>query len=147
MQSPHVKELLSEYLDKVLDSETASRVKNHLAICSECQSEENSLMASWALLGSLEAIEPSPDFRVRFWERVRAEEEKEVSWHSFPRLIPLMAGVLGVWVVGVGLGSYLFLRSPQAKLFAASLIQQQELFDDVSNLGSAYLKRMSRGNV
>ena len=146
MALTHITEFLSAYLDNELDANTESRVKIHLAGCPECQKEERLLTASWNLLASVETVQPSPDFKVRFWERVRMEEEKEASCLSFPRLVPVMAGMVGVWVAGVGLGSYLFLRSPQAQRTFNFSLKQNSLFNDVPSLGNAYVKRMPPEN-
>jgi anti-sigma factor RsiW len=125
-------ELLPAYLDNQLDAAAAGRVKSHVAMCPDCREEERMLAASWNLLGSLEAIEPSPDFRARFWEKVRREEEKS-SRLSWPRLVPAFAGFLGVWAAGAGLGMYLFAQTPPA----GSVQREPD-----SSLSAAYLKRL-----
>ena len=142
MDCEKIRELLTAYQDGVLPANEAAEIKTHLLGCQGCQTEERLLKETWNMLNVLEPIEPSPDFRARFWERVR-EEERKTSWLSFPRLVPVMAGVLGVWVVGVGLGSYLFFRSPRSQMASTTSIQQKGFFDDASSLGKAYLKRMT----
>jgi anti-sigma factor RsiW len=142
MASTHVTEFLSAYLDNALDAATASRVKTHLRTCPECRNEERLLAVSWSLLGSLEPVQPSPDFRARFWEKVRAEEDKKRSWLSWPRLVPAFAGIVGVWLTGVGLGLYFFMQEPPVPARRADLLSPWARAYDVSSLGAAYLKRL-----
>ena len=110
MNCDHICEKLTAFLDGALTPSEAADVSAHLRVCTACHDEKLVLSKTWDMLAVLEPIEPSPDFRVRFWERVRQEEERKRSWLWWPRLVPTLAGALGLWVVGVGLGSSLFMR-------------------------------------
>ncbi len=136
MASNHIADLLSAYLDGELSAAEEARVKSHLAACPACRTEEHELTVSWGLLGSLQPIEPSPAFRARFWERVKREEEAW-QWFSWSRLAPVFAGFMGIWVAGVGLGMYLFIRQPAVKLGG-----QTWLGSDESSLAVTYMKRV-----
>ena len=45
MECSKVKELLSEYLDGMLDEEAGARVQAHLSECADCRDEHASLKA------------------------------------------------------------------------------------------------------
>ena len=113
---------LPAYLDGELPPPTRVLVWTHLAICTLCRQEEKRLSDSWKRLGSLPMVEPSHDFKARFWARVR--QESEVSfWERWfgllPGLTPLVAG-LAVWVLGVVSGVLLFgHRNPPSPTSAA----------------------------
>lgn len=139
MNCKEVQELLPAYEGMVLTAPETAEVKNHLATCKSCQREFDLLSATWAMLEVLEPIQPSADFRARFWEKVRQEEEKK-SWLPVPRLVPVLAGFLGVWVVGVGIGATLFVRSHAAAMRSQSMIEGRSWNEGMS-LGQAYLRR------
>jgi hypothetical protein len=109
-----VQELLPAYDEKALTGQETVAVKGHLAGCMLCQKECERFSAAWTMLGVLEPIVPSPAFRANFWARVRQEEEKPAGWFAFPRFIPVMAGFVGIWVAGVGLGAFIFMHSNSA---------------------------------
>jgi anti-sigma factor RsiW len=134
MKNPHVVDLLPAYLDHAMDGPAAARIKDHLNACAECRAEEQALAASWNALAALAPIEPSPDFRARFWARIRREEDEAA--YSWRRLAPLFAGFAGLWAAGAALGVYLFLRTP-----ASSYPPSISALED-SSLSAAYLKRI-----
>jgi hypothetical protein len=70
MNCEEVKELLSEYLDGVLDPKTKTLVDEHLSACKGCQEELASLKALAHELGSLESIAPPRDFLDQLHERM-----------------------------------------------------------------------------
>lgn len=108
--------LLSVELDKALSSEEAAELRAHLETCATCRAEQQLLAASWEFLGELKPIEPSPTFRARFWERVRQEEAEAKSWWNVfvpSRLVPVAAGFLVIWTMGVAGGLFLFGNRPR----------------------------------
>ena len=139
MNCKEIQELLPAYEEKLLAAQEMDAVRNHLSGCSLCQKELQQLSAAWTLLGVLEPITPSAEFRTGFWEKVRREEEKRTSWLAFPRLVPALAGFLGVWVVGVGLGTFLFMHTKPS----LAVMKSSSGWSDAS-LVTAYLKRVER---
>jgi anti-sigma factor RsiW len=141
MDCAKIQEQLVAYLDGELDPQEKAGCESHLAGCPLCLKEKETLERTWQLLESAPSIEPSPAFRARFWERVRQEEQ---SWSglAFPRLVPAMAGLLAVWVVGVGVGSLAFMRSSTLSQDFESPAAQWMPLADASSLGTAYLRRM-----
>lgn len=141
MNCKEIQDLLPGYGESALSDAQSKEVHSHLATCASCQKEDRLLSASWEMFGTLEKIEPSPDFRARFWEKVRQEETKK-SWFTFPTLVPAFAGFLGVWVLGVGIGAMLFL---QTHLIPSTT--PQWLATGSFSLGDVYLKRAKEAGL
>ena len=112
MNCKDIHRLLSAYQDKEISPVEASALEAHLAGCQACATEHRRFSQAWDMLGSLASIAPSPDFKARFWERVREEEAKPRLWDwlRWPRLVPALAGGMALWVLGIGGGVLLFER-------------------------------------
>jgi len=115
-----------------LEHQHAQEMETHLAGCMACREESKLFSGTWAILNEWRPVEPSAAFRARFWEKVREEENQKSSWFGFPRLVPVFAGFLGVWIAGVSIGATLFLRAHDGSL----IVTQTD-----SSLATAYLKR------
>lgn len=70
MECANIKELLSEYIDGVLDVQTEALVEEHLSICRGCREELASLKVVVEELGSLESVEAPKDFLEKLHERM-----------------------------------------------------------------------------
>ncbi len=70
MNCAGIKELLSEYVDGVLDAQTKADIKEHIATCTGCQKEIKELKALVEDLGSLEQAKAPDDFIDRLHERI-----------------------------------------------------------------------------
>jgi hypothetical protein len=70
MECSQIRELLSEYMDGMLDKETADLVEKHLETCKDCREELASLRAISEELSSLEAVEAPADFLNKVHERI-----------------------------------------------------------------------------
>ena len=70
MECSQIKELLSEYMDGMLDKETADLVEKHLETCEDCREELASLRAISEELSSLESVEAPADFLNKVHERI-----------------------------------------------------------------------------
>ena len=109
MNCKDVQGLLVAYIDSVLDPETNIDVQTHLKTCQICWREENLLTSTWNALGALPAVQPSPHFQARFWERVRQEEADSNKWWAVflpKQLVPAAAGFLVIWTLGVASGLF-----------------------------------------
>lgn len=78
MKCRKVKRKLSAYLDNELNSKVKQFISQHLQKCEHCQNELNSLLQQDKYLLQLETIEPSSDFRVKFWQKVDSLEQVEI---------------------------------------------------------------------
>jgi hypothetical protein len=70
MNCGDIRELLSQYVDGVLDGETKALVDEHLSTCKDCQEELASLKMLVNELGSLEPVVPPRDFLDQLHERM-----------------------------------------------------------------------------
>lgn len=73
MTCKEIEELLSAYLDKVLDAETEQKVLEHLTGCSRCRAELDSLQTTIEMLNQLPEIEPPSNFREELRKKLAAE--------------------------------------------------------------------------
>ncbi|HBM97536.1 TPA: hypothetical protein DD394_08705 [bacterium UBP9_UBA11836] len=69
---------LLEYEDGLLSETDASKLKRHLEECSRCSQYQHSLSEVWNNLDKAfpQELEPSSDFKVRFWKKVGQEANK-----------------------------------------------------------------------
>jgi len=70
MECAKIRELLSEYIDGILDEQTKARVDKHLLTCEDCTEELASLRAVVDKLGSLESVEAPGDFLDKLHQRM-----------------------------------------------------------------------------
>ena len=73
MECTEISELLSEYIDDVLDPETKSRVDKHLLSCKNCSEELASMRALVDELASLESVEAPKDFLNQLDQRMEPD--------------------------------------------------------------------------
>ncbi|MGD9013367.1 MAG: zf-HC2 domain-containing protein [Desulfobacterales bacterium] len=74
MNCEEIKKLISGYLDDALEVADHQRVTEHLQACADCRAEARAIEKSWELLGTIQDIEPDPNYRVRFWQSVDARQ-------------------------------------------------------------------------
>ncbi len=128
MNCREVKQLLSEFLDKHLDSVRAEQVRLHLLSCMECGDMARAHSDLSDALGLMESVNLSQDFKMRFWSKVHASSENSGSvWErlreifdfrrfaeqpAFTAACVVVACILGtVSVVGVMAGKGLAAKS------------------------------------
>jgi len=105
MKCENAMEALSARLDHVPDASQDAAVEKHLASCPNCREEARLLSDAWNMLGVLQPIQPSADFRARFWARVRREEAPAPWRLLWNQLILPVAGLAAVWFLGVTVGA------------------------------------------
>lgn len=71
MECAKIKELLSEYIDDVLDSQRKTRVEEHLKRCQACSAELASLKAYIEEMTALKEVKAPADFLVKVHQRLR----------------------------------------------------------------------------
>jgi len=90
-------ELLSAYIDKELDEETYTRIREHLKSCVYCQKIVEQFREMDAQIRQMELEEPSPEFifnlKKNVMERV-GKKKKNAFWRFFPILVPAAVAVL-----------------------------------------------------
>jgi len=142
MNCDKTRELLVALLDGELRAQEEAACQAHLKGCPACAAEKKLLEASWQALDHLPAVTPSANWRADFWRRAREEEAAAIPWFAWPRLAPVLAGALGVWIVGIGSGMLLFSRS-------SAVVERQSSFaliaaPERATIDSAYISRMPR---
>ena len=70
MECTRIKDLLSEYVDGMLDAQTEARVEKHLSTCQGCKEELAGLKALVKELSTLESMEAPKDFLDQVHERM-----------------------------------------------------------------------------
>jgi len=136
------KDCQSVLLDLLLDPGAPSHaaVRNHLESCPECNREFNSLEATFALLDTWEAPEPSPYFDQKLAVRLREEQamppagwferlKSRLLFNTGRQFRPALAGALAL-ILLVGGGTFANLSgfghsAPQA----SAAVQDLQLLD------------------
>jgi hypothetical protein len=72
MTCDQVKEQIADYLAGGLSQTAAEELDDHFAHCAACKQETDALAETWRMLGLIEAGEPSPALRPRFYESLEA---------------------------------------------------------------------------
>jgi hypothetical protein len=136
------KDCQSVFLDLLLDpaGPSHSTVRSHLESCPECKREFKSLEATFALLDTWKAPEPSPYFDQKLAVRLREEQAKapegwferlrsRLLFNTGRQLRPALAGALALALI-VGGGTFANLSSfghstPQA----SAAVQDLQILD------------------
>jgi hypothetical protein len=127
MTCDQVKEQIADYLAGSLSPMAAEELEDHFAHCAACKQETGALAETWRMLGLLEAEEPSPALRPRFYESLEAYRQGLASapppspvspaWRPFSGWasrgwapVFQLAGAAALVVVGIVVGQWLTLR-------------------------------------
>lgn len=111
MECNEIRELLSLYIDQMLDDTQMNEVEQHLAICAACKKEYDELLEITELLNGTEMI-PVPDsFEFRLKQALKEEKQNIISSASKDkaskkgrwRMITSIAAVFAVGVISFGL--------------------------------------------
>jgi hypothetical protein len=84
MKCRKLKRELSAYLDNELPNKEKQLIYEHLQKCEICQNELTSLLQQDKFLKQLQSIEPSIDFDIKMWEKIRLQNA-----NNEPRIIKL----------------------------------------------------------
>jgi len=124
MNCASIQEDLSAYQDGELSLQQSREINVHLAGCSMCRNQLVRSREVWDALGTLPEIEPSADFRARFWQKVRDEEIQTPSrgWFPWTRWLPTAAAAMALWSFGILGGLKLFNRQADAPSATAQAI-------------------------
>jgi hypothetical protein len=108
MECLRAKELLSEYLDGVLDTQSAAQLEMHLSRCTGCRQQLDALKALVSELNRLEPVKSPHDFLDQIHERLepRSWFDTIVRKLFFPLRIKIplelaTAAVMAVLIIGV----------------------------------------------
>ena len=120
MDCHEIKKLIPLFLDHELSAAAYQQVEAHLRNCPECRTEARAIEKSWDLLGELKAVEPDPNYMVRFWQSVDAQ----IPWYDrlykslqavfvHRRWVPALAGAAIVVLISV-IATMQYLQKPPA---------------------------------
>ena len=138
MNCQETKPLIAIYLDDALDADERQRVAEHLKSCADCRAEAREIEKTWELLGAADAIEPDPNYRIRFWRTVDARRP----WHTRAlqyvqtafvnsRWLPATAAATIVLLISV-IGLYQYLEKPQMPAVLTALNEiELEMFSNL----------------
>ena len=76
MRCQDIQQKFPDYLIGDIDSKTRKVIQSHIADCSTCREELESLSSIWAKLGVLPEERPSDDLRTRFYSMLEAEKQE-----------------------------------------------------------------------
>ncbi len=76
MRCQDIQEKFPDYLIGEIDSKTRKAIQFHIADCSTCREELESLSSIWAKLGVLPEERPSDDLRTRFYSMLEDEKQE-----------------------------------------------------------------------
>jgi len=112
MKCNEIRELLSLYIDQMLDESQLKEIEEHLSVCETCRKEYNELKEMLGLLGQTEMI-PVPDaFNFRLKKALKEEKQnmtdagiigKPLKKKSQWRILTSVAAVFAVGVLSFGL--------------------------------------------
>lgn len=77
MNCNEVKELISEYIDKQLDSKMNAEFEEHIRTCEDCRKELNEMKSMLDLLKDLPSEELPKDFKINLHNRLLEEQAKQ----------------------------------------------------------------------
>ena len=122
-----IRKYLPGFIEGEIEANLKLDIERHLRACPDCRKEKELLARSWAILESWPAVEPSPNFKARFWQEVEALEHRreKISWpYLFKwRLAPVLA-VVSILI----LTASLFLKVRTERI---NLVKEMELCQDL----------------
>ncbi|MEL7656854.1 MAG: zf-HC2 domain-containing protein [Bacillota bacterium] len=111
MKCDKIRELLSLYIDQMLDDSQMKEVEKHLAVCAACKKEYNDLKEITELLRQVESVAIPESFEFRLKKALREEKQsidvgdpqKKSSKKGKWRIMTSIAAVFAVGVISFGL--------------------------------------------
>jgi len=115
MNCARIKELLSEYVDGVLDAQTRAGIKEHIATCVSCQKEMEELKVLVEDLGSLKHAKAPDDFLDRLHKRIepRFGFGKIINTLFVPMRVKLPVQLVTVTATAVLVFSIIHVQQPE----------------------------------
>ena len=138
MNCQQTKKLIPVYLDDALDAADRQRVAEHLVSCADCRAEARRIEDVWELLGAVKAVEPPPNYRIRFWQSVDARRPwRARAWQQVQavlgnrRWLPASAAAAIVLLVS-GMAVFQYLEKPQMPAALTALNEiELEMFANI----------------
>lgn len=121
MECTGIKDLLSEYIDGGLDTQTREAIDEHLLTCETCNEEFISIKALVRELGSMEPVKAPDNFLEKLHERIapRFSFEKVMRILFFPLRIKIPLELATASVVAILVFSILSIQHPERMISQA----------------------------
>ena len=102
--------LMMKYLDGELDREAAKTVEQHLASCSECRREWDSMQKLKAITSKMQFTQPEEEVWKMYWDQVYNRVERGLGW--------ILASIGAIFLLAYGAFHFVqdFLKSPDEPL-------------------------------
>ncbi len=87
MEKEHIKDLIPQYLDNLLEGDIKNKVENHISVCEDCTSELEKLKVLFKAFEQEEKAIPPNSIRNTFFEQLALEKQntaKVVPLHENP---------------------------------------------------------------
>ncbi len=97
MRCQDIQTKFPDYLTGDMDSKTKKNIQSHIADCSTCREELESLSSIWAKLGVLPEEQPSSDLRTRFYSMLEAHKQELEQEKAPSRFRKAVEGWLEGW--------------------------------------------------
>jgi len=128
MKCAGIKQLLSEYVDGVLDAQTKADIEEHISTCTGCRQALEDLKA---LLGELRAVEPvkaPEDFLNQLHERIKSRFSLGKIFRTLfvPMRIKIPIQLVTVTATAVLVFSVINLQQPVMQLSDAPMVSEEE---------------------
>jgi len=128
MKCAGIKQLLSEYIDGVLDAQTKEHLEEHISTCANCRQELQELKALVKDLGSLKYTKAPDDFIDRLHERIEPSFSlsKIMKTLFVPMRIKIPIQLVTVTATAVLVFSVINLQQPVMQLSDAPMVLEKE---------------------
>jgi hypothetical protein len=146
MNCKEAKQLFSDYLDRRLTLSRLALIREHIKICLACAGELEDLRETVALIGSLDEIEPAPDFLAQVNGKIDdgSIASRLRRWVFEPAGIKLPLEAAALFAVTT-LALYVYHRSPQP--FEDRLLLSRNSSESVGSALSEYALKRSVPSV
>ena len=138
MECSRIKDLLSEYIDDVLDSQTKAEIDQHLSTCETCSGDLASMKALVEKLRTLEPVKAPDDFLEKLHERMepRMSFKKAMRILFIPGRIKIPLELATAAVVGILIFSLINIQQSQKMM---SSIQESSSDIEISEDNSMHM--------
>jgi hypothetical protein len=97
MKCNQIKKRFSDFLTGEIDKATRKEIEEHVAVCSSCRDELESLSVIWTKLGVLPEEQPGDSVRTRFYTGLEKYKQSLEKGKARPNLGKLLDGWLERW--------------------------------------------------
>lgn len=128
MKCAGIKQLLSEYIDGVLDADTKAQLEEHVSTCTGCQHELQELKILVKEIRGIEQLKAPDDFIDRLHERIepRFSLNKIMKTLFVPMQIKIPIQLVTVTATAVLVFSIINLQQPVMQLSDAPMVSEEE---------------------